>query len=100
MLDAELLREPAVKHHLNQALDMMNRAVAGTFQPGARENMAYLISTERRYVGQGSNIFLVSCLASSLEHTDTEGAGNKTTNLLISCLASSFEYKGDWAQDY
>lgn len=49
MLDADLLREPAVKHHLNQALDMMNRAVAGTFQPGARENMAYLISTERRY---------------------------------------------------
>ena len=49
VLDADLLREPAVKHHLNQALDMMNRAVAGTFQPGARENMAYLISTERRY---------------------------------------------------
>ena len=49
MLDADLLREPAVKHHLNQALDMMNHAVAGTFQPGARENMAYLISTERRY---------------------------------------------------
>ena len=49
MLDAELLREPAVKHHLNQALDMMNHAVAGTFQPGARENMAYLISTERRW---------------------------------------------------
>ena len=48
MFDAELLREPAVKHHLNQALDMMNHAVAGTFQPGARENMAYLISTERR----------------------------------------------------
>lgn len=50
MLDADLLREPAVKHHLNRALDMMNHAVAGTFQPGARENMAYLISTERRYV--------------------------------------------------
>ena len=48
MFDAELLRGPAVKHHLNQALDMMNHAVAGTFQPGARENMAYLISTERR----------------------------------------------------
>ena len=50
MLDPVLLREPAVKFYLNQALDMMNRAVAGNFQPGARENMAYFVSTERRYV--------------------------------------------------
>ena len=50
MLDAEILREPSVKFYLNQALDMMNRAVAGTFQPGARENMAYFISTEKRFV--------------------------------------------------
>ena len=48
MLDPEILREPAVKFYLNQALDMMNRAVAGTFQPGARENMAYFVSTEKR----------------------------------------------------
>ncbi len=27
---------------------MMNRAVTGHFQPGARENIAYLASTERR----------------------------------------------------
>ena len=47
-LGADLLREPSVKHHLNMALDMMNRAVAGTYQPGARENVAYLISSERR----------------------------------------------------
>ena len=47
-LDSEILREPSVKHHLNQALDMMNRSVAGAYQPGARENVAYLISTERR----------------------------------------------------
>ena len=26
----------------------MNRAVSGNFQPGARENVAYLTSTERR----------------------------------------------------
>jgi hypothetical protein len=48
MLDPEILREPAVKFYLNQALDMMNRAVGGTFQPGARENMAYFVSTEKR----------------------------------------------------
>ncbi len=52
-LDADILREPLVKHHLNIALDMMNRAVAGTYQPGARENVAYLISTERRWELQG-----------------------------------------------
>jgi len=34
---------------LNKALDMMNSAVAGGHtQPGARENVAYLASTERR----------------------------------------------------
>lgn len=48
MFDAEILREPAVKFYLNQALDMMNRAVGGTFQAGARENMAYFVSTEKR----------------------------------------------------
>lgn len=49
VFDAEILREPPVKFYFNQALDMMNRAVGGTFQPGARENMAYFVSTERRY---------------------------------------------------
>ncbi len=53
-LDADLLREPSVKHHLNMALDMMNRAVAGTYQPGARENVAYLISSERRCASRDS----------------------------------------------
>jgi len=34
---------------LNKALDMMNNAVSGGHsQPGARENVAYLASTERR----------------------------------------------------
>ena len=32
----------------NRALDTMNRAVSGHYQPGARENVAYLTSTERR----------------------------------------------------
>ena len=49
MLDPTWMREPSVKFYLNQALDMMNRAVAGNFQPGARENMAYFVSTERRW---------------------------------------------------
>ena len=62
MFDAELLREPAVKHYLNQALDMMNHAVAGTFQPGARENMAYLISTERRWGGGSNYVICICCI--------------------------------------
>lgn len=36
---------------LNKALELMNRAVSGgsgPSQPGARENVAYLTSTERR----------------------------------------------------
>jgi len=38
-----------VTEQLNKALDMMNNAVAGGYsQPGARENVAYLASTERR----------------------------------------------------
>ena len=32
----------------SKALDIMNRAVTGHYQPGARENVAYLTSTERR----------------------------------------------------
>lgn len=37
--------------HFNRALDMMNQAVTspgGFLQPGAKENIAYLTSTERR----------------------------------------------------
>ena len=32
----------------NRALTLMNQAVSGTMQPGAKENVAYLTSTERR----------------------------------------------------
>ena len=32
----------------NRALALMNQAVSGTLQPGAKENIAYLTSTERR----------------------------------------------------
>ena len=32
----------------NRALTLMNQAVSGTIQPGAKENIAYLTSTERR----------------------------------------------------
>jgi hypothetical protein len=34
-----------------KALDMMNRAVSGHFQPGVKENMAYFTHTERRNIG-------------------------------------------------
>ena len=35
--------------HFNRALTIMNQAVSGTLQPGAKENVAYLTNTERRY---------------------------------------------------
>ncbi|XP_078701272.1 tuftelin-interacting protein 11-like isoform X2 [Branchiostoma floridae x Branchiostoma belcheri] len=46
----EMLNEPAVKDQFNRALEIMTRAVGGggVVQPGARENVAYLTSTERR----------------------------------------------------
>lgn len=50
MFDVEVLRQPSVKFYFDHALVMMNEAVAGTFQPGARENVAYFISMEKRSV--------------------------------------------------
>ena len=47
----------------NRALDVMNQAVTspgGVLQPGARENIAYLTSTERRS-GFDFEQFLVGC---------------------------------------
>ena len=38
----------AFPEEFNKALGIMNRAVSGHFQPGARENVAYLTQTERR----------------------------------------------------
>lgn len=32
----------------NKALEIMNRAVSGTFVPGIKENMAYFTHAERR----------------------------------------------------
>lgn len=37
-----------------KALDMMNRAVSGHFQPGVKENMAYFTLNERRNIGDTS----------------------------------------------
>uniref|UniRef100_UPI00358ECF24 tuftelin-interacting protein 11 n=1 Tax=Myxine glutinosa TaxID=7769 RepID=UPI00358ECF24 len=47
-----LLAHPTMRDKFNEALDIMNRAVAapqgGFVQPGAREHVAYLTQTERR----------------------------------------------------
>ncbi|XP_059396951.1 tuftelin-interacting protein 11-like isoform X2 [Carassius carassius] len=52
LFSENLLSHPLIKEKLNEALDIMNRAVAsglgGYMQPGARENIAYLIQTQRR----------------------------------------------------
>ncbi|XP_064606027.1 tuftelin-interacting protein 11-like [Liolophura sinensis] len=42
------LSHPTVREQFSRALDIMNRAVSGHFQPGAKENMAYFTHTERR----------------------------------------------------
>lgn len=49
LLPDRYLAEPAIKEQLNRALEFMNRAVSGNLTPGARENIAYLTHTERRY---------------------------------------------------
>ncbi|TSM04900.1 Tuftelin-interacting protein 11 [Bagarius yarrelli] len=50
MLSEQLLSHPVIKEKLNEALDIMNKAVAsglgGYMQPGAKENIAYLTQTE------------------------------------------------------
>ncbi|KAH9508637.1 Tuftelin-interacting protein 11 [Bulinus truncatus] len=43
-----LLGHPVIKDQFNKALEMMNRAVSGTFVPGVKENMAYFTHAERR----------------------------------------------------
>ncbi|ESO85853.1 hypothetical protein LOTGIDRAFT_221309 [Lottia gigantea] len=45
------LSYPSIKEHFNKALELMNQAVSGNFQPGAKENMAYFTLTERRTIG-------------------------------------------------
>lgn len=46
------LTHPVIKEMFTKALDMMNRAVSGHFQPGVKENMAYFTHNERRNMGE------------------------------------------------
>jgi tuftelin-interacting protein 11 len=52
LVPKHLIQVPSVRDQFNRALDLMNRAVsisgAQTFQPGAREHVAYLASVERQ----------------------------------------------------
>ncbi|XP_065053922.1 tuftelin-interacting protein 11-like [Rhopilema esculentum] len=48
MFSEDLLSHSTIKEIFNRALTLMNQAVSGTLQPGAKENIAYLTSTERR----------------------------------------------------
>lgn len=51
MFSEKLLADPFIKDNFTRALEIMNRAVAspglGAYQPGARENIAYLYQTEK-----------------------------------------------------
>ncbi|XP_053397449.1 tuftelin-interacting protein 11-like [Mercenaria mercenaria] len=48
----QYLTHPVIKEMFTKALDMMNRAVSGHFQPGVKENMAYFTHTERRNIAE------------------------------------------------
>ncbi|KAL4232809.1 Tuftelin-interacting protein 11 [Mactra antiquata] len=50
----QYLSHPVIKEMFTKALDMMNRAVSGHFQPGVKENMAYFTHTERRNIVEPS----------------------------------------------
>lgn len=54
MFSEKFLSNPTIKEHFNRALSLMNQAVSGALQPGAKENVAYLTSTERRREEQAS----------------------------------------------
>ena len=65
----------------NRALSLMNQAVSGTLQPGARENIAYLTSTERRSIFDTS--FLYSNIY-SLGSIQSTSYCNTKCNVLMS----------------
>ncbi|XP_052242663.1 tuftelin-interacting protein 11-like isoform X2 [Dreissena polymorpha] len=48
----QYMSHPVIKEMFTKALDMMNRAVSGHFQPGVKENMAYFTLNERRTIGE------------------------------------------------
>lgn len=73
MFSEDLLNNPSVKVHFNRALDIMNQAVTspgGFLQPGAKENIAYLTSTERRREAEAA------ALAAAAEKQKAEAARN------------------------
>merc|ERR1719354_612043 len=48
MFTDDYATNPTIKEHFSRALSLMNDAVTGTFQPGAKENVAHLTTAERR----------------------------------------------------
>ncbi|EDO49456.1 predicted protein [Nematostella vectensis] len=71
MFKDELLNNVTIKAQFNRALDLMNQAVAspgGYLQPGAKEHIAYLTSTERRRDAE------VAALAAAAEKQKVETA--------------------------
>ncbi|KAJ7389838.1 hypothetical protein OS493_028807 [Desmophyllum pertusum] len=73
MFSEDLLNNPSVKVQFNRALDVMNQAVTspgGLLQPGAKENIAYLTSTERRREAEAA------AMAAAVEKQKAEAARN------------------------
>lgn len=71
MFSEDLLNNPTIKVQFNRALDVMNQAVTspgGVLQPGARENIAYLTSTERRREAEAA------AMAAAVEKQKAEAA--------------------------
>ncbi|VDI18059.1 tuftelin-interacting protein 11 [Mytilus galloprovincialis] len=48
LFSEEYRNYPPITEHFKKALELMNRAVSGHFQPGVKENIAYFTHTERR----------------------------------------------------
>ncbi|WAR09127.1 TFP11-like protein [Mya arenaria] len=67
----QYLTHPVIKEMFTKALDMMNRAVSGHFQPGVKENMAYFTHNERRNIAEPTTT-LSGSPASSIPQTPTQ----------------------------
>ncbi|XP_020609353.1 tuftelin-interacting protein 11-like [Orbicella faveolata] len=71
MFSEDLLNNSSIKVQFNRALDVMNQAVTspgGLLQPGAKENIAYLTSTERRREAEAA------AMAAAVEKQKAEAA--------------------------
>jgi len=71
-----------------KALDMMNRAVSGHFQPGVKENMAYFTLNERRNMADPATVRSGSP-GTSIPQTPTAAEVRFTADSMTTCSSHS-----------